>query len=150
MQLFRDARITQNALTSVKSHAFMSGWKVMPFLHFIRIGSEVFFEDSTHWSLTDTCFCSHFCSRTTWIPSQLFPRIFHRSFSALAWSGACFTSFLELFNHLPNSFTANMQLLRDVRITLTFFYGVLRLYLYLQPLVKSFFINFYFCNVKYT
>ena len=43
------------------------------------------------------------------------------SFSALAWSVACFTSFRELFNYLPNSFSVNMQLFRDARITLTFF-----------------------------
>ena len=40
----------QNVLKSVKSHTFISGWKFMPFLNFARIGSEVFFEDSTHWS----------------------------------------------------------------------------------------------------
>ena len=58
--------------------------------------------------------------------SRIHPHIFHQtlrsncSFSALAWLVACFTSSLELFNHLPNSFTANMQLYRDARITLTF------------------------------
>ena len=83
-----------------------------------------------------------------------FPFIFHQTllsdspFSALAWSVECFTSLFELFNHLPNSFKANMQLFLDARITLTFFYGGLRLHFYLQLLVKSFFINFYFCNVK--
>ena len=102
-------------------------WKFMPLLCFVRIGSEVFCGDSMHWSLTDSCFCSHFCSRMTWIPCQLFPCIFHQmlrldcSFPALAWSVACFTSFLELINHLPNSFTLNMQLFRYARITLTFF-----------------------------
>ena len=105
----------------------MSDWNFMPFLHFVRISSDVFFEDSTHWSLTDSWFCSHYRSRTTRIPSQLFPRIFHQTlhskctFSAMAWSVACFTSFLELFNYLPNSFKANMRLFRDARITLTFF-----------------------------
>ena len=104
----------QNLLTSVKSHRFMSGWK-LPFLHLVRIGSKDFFEDSTHWSLTASCCCNHFCSRT-WNHSQLLFFIFHQmlhldhSFSALAWLVACFTSFLELFNNLPNSFTVNMQL----------------------------------------
>ena len=71
-------------------------------------------------------FCSHFCSRTIWIPSQLFSHIFYVIlclncvFSALAWSVGCFTSFLELFNNLPNSFIANMQLFHDARIALTF------------------------------
>ena len=81
----------QNVLTSVKSHTFMSGWKFMPFLHFLREGTEVFFEDSSHLSLTDSCFCSHFWSRTTWIPSQLslvfFTRRFVWTVRFLPWSG---------------------------------------------------------------
>ena len=103
--------------------------KFMPFRHFVRIGSEVFFEGSTHWSLTDSRFCSHFCSRNdvnsfSTFPSYFSPDASDCSFSVFAWSVACFTSFHELFNHIPNSFMANVQLFRDARITLTFLYRV--------------------------
>ena len=59
-----------------KSHTFMSDWKFMHILHFVRIGSEVFFANSTHCCLTDSCFYSHFLQQNGVNPFSTFHSYF--------------------------------------------------------------------------
>jgi hypothetical protein len=95
----------------------------MPCLHLVRGGFEVIFEDSTHWYLTDSCFCSW----STRVSPQLLPRVVDQlfsldtSFPSLIRSIACFTSFLEFFYHLLHRFTTNLEFFCNDWITLALF-----------------------------
>ena len=133
--LVREHQIGQHAIfhevqkvsTSFDLHSFMRGCELMALLHLVGKGLEVLLKDAAHRSLEDSSLCCQFGRRTTGICPQLFSRVFNHSLgsnsfiSALTRSIGCLACLPELLDHFPNSFTPNLKLFCDGRITL--FYG---------------------------
>ena len=131
----REHQIGQHAIfhevpkvsTSFDPHSFMRGCELMALLHLVGEGLEVLLKDAAHWSLADSSLCGQFGRRMTGICPQLFPRVFKQSLgsncslSALARSIECPACLPELLDHFPNSFSPNLKLFCDGRISLSLF-----------------------------